>query len=91
MPICGKSAIVFKSTDGTKPSILKVFDRELVERFGEEAQAERVRRELTLVGKTHPNLVKIYGVLAAINSATQCKVMPPPGATLWFFLTFGEE
>lgn len=57
----GKSAIVFKSTDGTNPSILKVFDRELVERFGEEAQAERVRRELTLVGKSHPSLVKIYG------------------------------
>jgi eukaryotic-like serine/threonine-protein kinase len=57
----GKSAIVFKSTDGTNPCILKVFDRELVERFGEEAQAERVRRELTLIGKSHPNLVKIYG------------------------------
>jgi serine/threonine-protein kinase len=56
----GKSAIVFKTTDGTTTRILKVFDRELIERFGEEAQAERVRRELTLVGKSHPNLVKIF-------------------------------
>ena len=32
----------------------------MIERFGEQAQEERVRRELTLVGKSHPHLVQIF-------------------------------
>jgi len=57
----GKSAIVFKTSDGTNDRAIKIFDRELVERFGEEAQAERIRRELTLVGLSHPHLIRVYG------------------------------
>jgi len=95
----GKSAIVFKSTDGIATRILKVFDRELVERFGEEAQAERVRRELTLVGKSHPNLVKILGggkcpkhnvyyiVMDYIDAPSLCDVLTQiPRQNIWTIL-----
>lgn len=53
----GKSAVVFKAE---KSAALKIFDRELVERFGEAAQAERINRELSLRGKKHENLVEIF-------------------------------
>jgi len=55
----GKSAIVFEATRGSERSALKVFERELVERYGKEAQRERVNREKSLVGKAHPNLIAI--------------------------------
>jgi serine/threonine-protein kinase len=38
---------------------LKIFDPELVERFGKDVQKERIRRELSLKRKSHPNLVGI--------------------------------
>ena len=35
--------------------------RDLVERFKRDVQLERIRRERTLIGKHHPNLVQIFG------------------------------
>jgi hypothetical protein len=35
--------------------------------------------------------VAVQGVLDTINSTTLCKVMPPPGTTLWLLRNFGEE
>lgn len=55
----GKSALVFRASNGDQAGAVKIFDRDLVERFGREAQQERVRREKSLVGKTHPNLIGI--------------------------------
>ena len=57
---CGKSALVFKATKGAIDAAVKIFDPEIVERFGRADEAERIRRELTLVGTQHENLVKIF-------------------------------
>lgn len=59
----GKSAAVFKAV-GTSPdqlAALKIFDDELIQRYGDETQLERIHRELGLVGKHHPNMVAILG------------------------------
>jgi eukaryotic-like serine/threonine-protein kinase len=57
----GASAVVFEAErDGIKAAI-KIFDHELVERYGEEHQFARIQLELGLIGRYHPNLVKILG------------------------------
>ncbi|WP_313248663.1 protein kinase [Stenotrophomonas acidaminiphila] len=55
----GKSAVVMRGQKSGQEAAVKVFHRELVERFGKDAQLTRIRRELTLVGTTHPNVVEI--------------------------------
>ncbi|HEX7379932.1 MAG TPA: protein kinase [Pirellulales bacterium] len=55
----GKSAVVFDATKDGKRAALKVFDPELVERFGRETQLARIGRERSLVGEHHPYLVQI--------------------------------
>ncbi len=57
----GKSAAVFRATKAGRSAALKLFDPELSARFGRAAQIERIRRETSLVGKSHPNLVSVYG------------------------------
>ncbi len=59
----GKSAAVFRGkdiTDGGTVAI-KIFDDELIEKYGDTAQLKRIDRELELIGKSHPNMVKILG------------------------------
>lgn len=55
----GKSAAVFKASHQGAPVALKLFDDELIERYGDKAQLARIERELTLIGKHHPNMVRI--------------------------------
>lgn len=56
----GKSAAVFKaSCDGLFVAV-KVFDSELVERFGRDVQIARINRELTLRDQKHEHIVQIY-------------------------------
>jgi serine/threonine protein kinase len=55
----GKSALVFKAQNDSGFAALKIFDPELVERFGTAVQAARIDRELSLRGKHHPHLVRI--------------------------------
>lgn len=55
----GKSAVVMKARRQEEVGALKVFDPDLVERFGVEAQLQRVERELSLRGKNCPTLVRI--------------------------------
>ena len=57
----GKSAAVFKGRKGKEIAAVKVFDDELIKKYGDETQFARIERELTLVGKPHPNMVPIYG------------------------------
>lgn len=57
----GKSAAVFLAYQGTEPVALKIFDDELIERYGDQTQRERIKRELELVGHSHPHMVKILG------------------------------
>lgn len=57
----GKSAAVFIASMGGQLAAVKVFDTELIERYGDQTQLERINRELDLRGHTHENLVSIYG------------------------------
>lgn len=56
----GKSAAVFKASKGNEYSALKVFDKELIDKFGEKEQFVRIERELELVGHSNPNMVQIF-------------------------------
>lgn len=56
----GKSAAVFKTKKENEFFALKVFDNELVERFGHEIQVKRIEQEIALKNHTVENLVKIY-------------------------------
>jgi len=57
----GKSAAVFLATKDGNPVALKIFDDELIEKYGDATQLARIDRELELVGKRHPNMVEILG------------------------------
>jgi serine/threonine protein kinase len=56
----GASAAVFKAFKGDQIVALKIIDPELEDRFGAVQQEQRVLLEKELIGKEHPNLVKIY-------------------------------
>lgn len=58
----GKTALVMRAQRKDYPNdvAVKIFDPELVDKFGEAAREERIRRELTLRDQTHENLVDIY-------------------------------
>ncbi len=55
----GKSAAVFKASNGAHLAAVKIFDDELIERYGDKTQLARIERELSLKGKRHPNMVSI--------------------------------
>lgn len=55
----GKSAVVLACSRGAEIGAIKVFHPELVERYGRATQLERILREKSLVGASHPNLVNI--------------------------------
>lgn len=59
----GKSAAVFKGCHIPTGDLVavKVFDDELIARYGDDAQIARIGRELDLVGKSHANMVEILG------------------------------
>lgn len=57
----GKSAAVFSATKEGLLAAIKVFDSELIERYGDASQLARIERELELRGHRHENLVSIYG------------------------------
>jgi len=54
----GKSAAVF-STIGPSNLVIKIFDNEIISRFGTEAQIERIKNEISLKDHNIENLVKI--------------------------------
>lgn len=57
----GKSAAVFRGHDHTgAPVAVKIFDDELIERYGDRTQLQRIERELSLIRHGHSNLVKIH-------------------------------
>ncbi|MGH6986975.1 MAG: serine/threonine-protein kinase [Caulobacteraceae bacterium] len=57
----GKSAAVFRARRDGQLAAVKVFDEELIERYGDQTQLERINRELELKGHPHQHLVSIYG------------------------------
>jgi serine/threonine protein kinase len=56
----GKSALVLRASKEGQIGALKIFDPELVERFGRSVQLERITRELRLRDKKHPSLITIF-------------------------------
>jgi serine/threonine protein kinase len=56
----GKSALVFRASNGATEAALKIFDPELVDRYGRDVQAARIERERRLIGKSHQYLISIY-------------------------------
>ncbi len=56
----GKSALVCKCFFAKKTYAIKIFDKELVEEFGEDDIKMRVERQIQIKDKHHPNLVKIF-------------------------------
>lgn len=67
----GKSGVVFVATKGKERAALKVFDDELLAQYGRDVQLERIKRELTLRGHDHPNLIPILdgGICAKSHRA----------------------
>ncbi|PJZ81302.1 protein kinase domain-containing protein [Leptospira meyeri] len=55
----GKSAAVFLGKNGNEKYAIKIFDHELIERFGVEIQLNRINLELSLRNHEIKNLVKI--------------------------------
>jgi serine/threonine protein kinase len=65
----GKSAAVFEAEKDSQLFALKIFDNELIERFGHEIQTKRIEQEIALKNHSIDNLVKIYeGGIAQIES-----------------------
>jgi len=56
----GKSAVVFYASKERQNAALKVFDPEIIDRYGRDAQRQRIERERSLIGKNHPNLICVY-------------------------------
>lgn len=57
----GKSAAVFAGRKDGLLAAVKIFDTDLIDRYGDSAQLARIERELELRGHAHENLVSIYG------------------------------
>ena len=56
----GKSAAVFKASDKDGNFVaIKIFDSDLIERFGYEIQEQRIHQEISLKGHKIPNLIEI--------------------------------
>src|SRR3989337_1659503 len=56
----GKSAVVLLASKDGQKAALKVFDPEVVKQYGSlDAQRKRVERERSLIGKSHPNLIRV--------------------------------
>jgi len=56
----GKSAVVFEGKKNGKRAALKIFDPELIEKYGKPTQLVRINRERNLIGDHHPHLVQIF-------------------------------
>lgn len=56
---CGKSALVFEGMCLGRKGAVKVFDPEMVQRFGKGTQLQRIQRELLVRDKIHENLICI--------------------------------
>jgi serine/threonine protein kinase len=55
----GKSAVVFIAEHDGQRAAIKIFDPEIVDRFGRESQLKRIDRERSLIGSSHPNLIRV--------------------------------
>lgn len=56
----GKSGAVYRAIRESQFAAVKIYDDELITRFGDKALLERMQRERCLIGHDHPNIVKMY-------------------------------
>lgn len=56
----GGTALVCEAKRNSQPRAIKIYDPAMVKQFGIEEVDERIKRQLSLVGKKHENLVGIY-------------------------------
>lgn len=56
----GKSAFVLKAERAGKIAALKIFDPDLIRKYGEKTQLGRIEREKRLIGRSHKHLVNIF-------------------------------
>jgi len=64
----GKSAAVFRGRKEDKLFAIKIFDNDIVERYGTELQQQRIELELSIKEHNIPNIVKVfYGEQIQIN------------------------
>lgn len=56
----GATALVFRARQRDQEAALKVFDPELIERSGEATELARIRRELGIRDRPHPNRIAVY-------------------------------
>jgi len=52
----GKSAAVFLGVSGETKVAVKIFDKDIIEQYGDKAQIARIEREITLKGINTPIL-----------------------------------
>ncbi|PLS19799.1 serine/threonine protein kinase [Neptunicoccus cionae] len=71
----GKSAAVFLARKGDEKAAIKIFDDELIEKYGDKTQLARINRELMLVGCEHPNMVKLYSGGVDANTGNHYLIM----------------
>jgi eukaryotic-like serine/threonine-protein kinase len=55
----GKSAVIMQAHRDGESIAIKIFHPGLIEQYGREAQLVRISRERELIGKTHPNIIRI--------------------------------
>jgi len=56
----GKSALVMRAEKDGQVAALKVFDPDLIKKYGEPTQLVRIDREKRLIGESHRHLVRIF-------------------------------
>jgi serine/threonine protein kinase len=56
----GKSAVVFRGRNDDNLYAIKIFDNDLVDRFGAELQKQRIELELSTKGHNISNIVKVF-------------------------------
>jgi eukaryotic-like serine/threonine-protein kinase len=79
----GKSAVVLPAVRDGQAAALKVFHPELIERFGRAVQLDRIARETSLVGQSHPHLVQILdGGSCPVTGHLYVAMEPLPFPTL---------
>jgi eukaryotic-like serine/threonine-protein kinase len=56
----GKSALVLNADKAGQSAALKIFDPDIISKYGEATQLGRIERERRLIGKSHPNVVRVF-------------------------------
>lgn len=56
----GASAVVFKGHKGNQDAAIKVYKPDMVRKYGENNEIDRITRQTKLIGTKHPHLISIF-------------------------------